>query len=113
MLDVLADATKINPFSDRRIREATNWLYDRDYINQEIYGGAAIPKWFSLVSGFPDYARMIDVIRPLEVQYSFDRERAVAVIDEEMAAFGAEKVDGKWLLSFPKAEKGTSKDIER
>lgn len=24
-----------------------------------------------------------------------------------------EKVDGKWLLSFPKAEKGSNKDIER
>jgi peptide/nickel transport system substrate-binding protein len=75
-----------------------NWLIDRDYISQEIYGGVAVPKWFSLVSGFPDYARMIDAIRPLEVKYSFDREKAVAVIDEEMVALGAEKVDGKWTF---------------
>ena len=29
--------------SNRRIREATNMMVDRDYIAQEIYGGLAIP----------------------------------------------------------------------
>jgi peptide/nickel transport system substrate-binding protein len=36
---VFTDTTKLNPFSNRKIREATNWLIDRDYINQEVFAG--------------------------------------------------------------------------
>jgi peptide/nickel transport system substrate-binding protein len=86
-----------NPFSNQKIREATQWFYDRDYINQEVYGGTAVPKFFSFVSGFPDYARYVDLVRPLEAKYAFDREKAVGIIDEEMAAMGAVKdADGMW-----------------
>ena len=31
---VCTDTSILNPFSDPKIREATNWLYDRSYINQ-------------------------------------------------------------------------------
>lgn len=86
-----------NPFSNQKIREASQWLYNRDYISQEVYGGTAIPKFFSIVSGFPDYARYVDLIRPLEAKYAFDKEKAVGIIDTEMAAMGAVKnADGKW-----------------
>ncbi len=61
---------KLNPFSSMKIREAMNWLVDRDYINQEIYGGQAIPKWFPFVAGFPEYGRYIDLFRPYEVIYA-------------------------------------------
>ncbi len=87
---------KLNPFYSAKIREAMNWLVDRDYINQEIYGGASIPKWFPITAGFPDYARYVDMIRPLEAKYSYNFEKAQAVITEEMTALGAEMVDGKW-----------------
>jgi hypothetical protein len=89
---------KLNPFSSMKIREAMNWLVDRDYINQEIYGGNAIPKFFSLVAGFPEYGRYIDLIRPYEVIYAPDRAKATAVITEEMTAMGAEMVDGLWTF---------------
>jgi peptide/nickel transport system substrate-binding protein len=48
---------RLNPFGDPQIREAINWLIDRNYIAQEIYGGLATPKWLPLSSAFPDYAR--------------------------------------------------------
>ena len=73
-----------------------NWLVDRDYINQEIYGGASLPKWFPITSGFPDYAKYVDVIRPLEAKYTYNLEQAQAVITEEMEAMGASLVDGVW-----------------
>ena len=87
---------KLNPFSSARIREAINWLVDRDYINQEVYGGASIPKWFPITSGFPDYARYVDLLRPLEARYAYNFEMAEQVINEEMELLGAEMVDGKW-----------------
>jgi peptide/nickel transport system substrate-binding protein len=86
-----------NPFASAKIREASQWLYDRDYINQEVYGGVGVNKFFSLVSGFPDYAKYVDVIRGLEAKYAHDKEKAVAIIDAEMEAMGAVKdADGMW-----------------
>ena len=32
---------RLNPFSNPKIREAMNWLIDRNYVVQEIYGGLA------------------------------------------------------------------------
>jgi hypothetical protein len=90
------DEAKLNPFSSARVREAMNWLIDRDYLNQEVFGGNAVPKYVSFISGFPEYGRYIDLIRPYEVYYAPNRDLAVEVIGEEMAAMGAEMVDGTW-----------------
>lgn len=87
---------KLNPFSSQKIREAMNWLVDRDYINQEVYGGASVPKFTSVVAGFPDYARNVEIIRALEAKYAYDFEKAQTIIGEEMVALGAELIDGKW-----------------
>lgn len=87
-----------NPFTNATIRKAINNLVDRDYINQEVYGGLGTPKFFSFVSAFPDYARHVDVIRGLEADLSYDPERAEATIAAELEAAGAELVDGKWNI---------------
>jgi peptide/nickel transport system substrate-binding protein len=90
----------LNPFSSAAIREAMNWLVDRDYIDQEIYGGTATPKFFSLVSGFPDYARYVDTIRPFETIYAYDFDKAEGVFTTEMEAMGAVKnADGMWTYN--------------
>ncbi|TAK13211.1 MAG: ABC transporter substrate-binding protein [Anaerolineae bacterium] len=87
---------KLNPFASAKVREAMNWLVDRNYINQEVYGGNAVPKFFSFVSGFPEYARYVETIRGLESRYQYDVDRANAQITAEMEAMGATLVDGKW-----------------
>jgi peptide/nickel transport system substrate-binding protein len=56
---------RINPFGVARFREALNWLFDRNYIAQEIYGGLAVPRTLPLISFYPDYARYVDLARPL------------------------------------------------
>ncbi|MBI3158619.1 MAG: ABC transporter substrate-binding protein [Chloroflexi bacterium] len=90
---------KLNPFSNAKVREAMNWLIDRNFVNQEIYGGNAVPKYFSLVSGFPEYARYVETIRGLEARYQYDVERADAQISAEMEAMGATRdADGKWTF---------------
>ncbi|HEY5729315.1 MAG TPA: ABC transporter substrate-binding protein [Anaerolineales bacterium] len=91
-----ASTGALNPFAVPAIREAMNMLVDRDYIVQEIYGGLAAPKFFPINSAFPDYALLADVARKLEAQYAFNPDKAKETIDAEMAALGAEMVDGKW-----------------
>ncbi len=88
---------RLNPFSVPAIREAVNWLIDRDYIVSEFYGGlTAVPRYFCICPFFPDYARYADVARALELKYAHNPEKAKAVIFEEMQKLGAELVDGKW-----------------
>ena len=87
---------KLNPFSVPRVREAMNWLIDRDHIAQEIYGGMAVPKYTTFNSAFPDYARSITTARAIESEYAHNPERAEQVITEEMEALGAEMVGGTW-----------------
>ncbi len=87
---------RLNPFSVARIREAMNWLIDRDYIVNEIMGGMAVPKFFPITAAFPDYARYADTARALELKYAYDFEKARSVITEEMEKLGAQLVGGVW-----------------
>ncbi len=88
---------KLNPFNDPRIREAMNWLIDRDYIAKEIFNGQAVPRTVPISSFLPDYARYIDIIQEIEVKYPYDKEKANQVIADEMARLGANMgSDGKW-----------------
>jgi hypothetical protein len=61
------DTTKLNPFANANIRAATNMLYDRNYLIQEISGGLGSPKYFPLVSAFPDYAKYVATAPPWKV----------------------------------------------
>ncbi len=86
----------LNPFAEPRIREAVNYLVDRDYVVEEIYGGLARPRFHPISTAFPDYARVADAARALELEYAYDSERAENIISEEMQALGAERIDGTW-----------------
>jgi peptide/nickel transport system substrate-binding protein len=91
---------EFNPFTNRKIREATNWLVDRDYINQEVYAGGGLPKFFPITTQFPDYADLADVARELEAKYAYDLEKAREVITTEMEGMGATlNADGKWEVN--------------
>ena len=90
---------EFNPFTNRKIREATNWLVDRDYINQEIYAGGGLPKYLPITTQFPDYADLADVARELEAKYAYNTEKAKEVITAEMEAMGATvNADGKFEI---------------
>jgi peptide/nickel transport system substrate-binding protein len=93
---VFPGTDRLNPFSVARIREAMNWLIDRRHIAQEIMGGMGVPRWLPINTAFPDYARLADVARRLEIRYGHDPERARAVITEEMQKLGATLVGGRW-----------------
>lgn len=89
----------LNPFAVQKIREAMNWLLDRDYINQEVYAGGGLPKFFTITTNYPDYANFADVARRLEAKYAYNPDLADEVISAEMEALGAEKSGGQWTFN--------------
>ncbi len=94
---VFTDTTQLNPFSNRKIREATNWLIDRNYINQEIYAGGSLPRLLPITTQLVEYTNLIETARALESKYAYNVERAREVVDAEMVAMGAELgADGTW-----------------
>jgi peptide/nickel transport system substrate-binding protein len=97
---VFTDTTRLNPFSNPKIREATNYLIDRTYVSQEIFGGLAVPKFTLLNSSFADYARFVDVSRAIEAKYAYNMDKGSQIITTEMEAMSATKgADGKWMFS--------------
>ncbi|MEM2738703.1 MAG: ABC transporter substrate-binding protein [Candidatus Bathyarchaeia archaeon] len=87
---------KLNPFSVPQIREAMNYLVDREYISNEICRGLAVPRYLAITPSFPDYARLIDTAKLLEMQYRYDFQKAKEIITTEMLKLGAKLEDGKW-----------------
>src|SRR6185503_4948320 len=97
---VFTDTNVLNPFSDRKIREALNWLIDRNYVNQEIYAGGSLPKLLPLTTQLAEYTNLIDTARALEAKYAYNPDKAKEVIDAEMPGMGAELgSDGKWQFN--------------
>ena len=94
---VFKDTSVLNPFSDRKIREATNYLYDRNYIDQEVYNGGGLAKFFPFVTDGPDYTDLADVAASLEAQYAYNPDKAKQIITTEMTSLGATADStGKW-----------------
>ncbi|MBN8654571.1 MAG: hypothetical protein J0M11_02460, partial [Anaerolineae bacterium] len=97
---VFDDTARLNPFSNRKIREALNWLIDREYVNQEIYGGGSLPKVLPITTQLVEYTNLIATARALENKYAYDLERAREQVATEMEAMGATLgADGKWQFN--------------
>jgi peptide/nickel transport system substrate-binding protein len=94
-----AETGVLNPFYSDKIREAMNWLVDRDYIAQEITGGLARPRFVPINYASKDSALLADTIAAISLKYAHDPDKAVEVITAEMEAMGAEMVDGKWTYN--------------
>jgi peptide/nickel transport system substrate-binding protein len=89
---------RINPFGYPEIREAVNWIIDRNFMIQEYMGGLGLAKFTPLTGSFPDYARYIDVVRAMESKYAYNPEKGNQVISAKMEELGFTKgADGKWM----------------
>ena len=99
-VDIMTNPAKFdkgfNPFEDRAIREALNYLIDRENIAKELYGGLAYPKYTALSVNMPEYVNIIDVMKAIEAKYRYNPDKAKQIITERMQALGAEMKDGKW-----------------
>jgi peptide/nickel transport system substrate-binding protein len=94
---VFESTGKLNPFAIPAAREAMNWLIDRNYIVDEIYGGLGTARYTPFNTASGDYALMADVIRALEAKYAYNPALAEEVIGGVMEEIGATKgADGKW-----------------
>jgi peptide/nickel transport system substrate-binding protein len=89
---------RFNPFSNRRIREAMNYLVNRTHIAKDICLGMANPKFVPFISTFPEYERLIDAIKPLEVKYEYNFSKAREIMFDELVKMGAcyENSEGRW-----------------
>jgi peptide/nickel transport system substrate-binding protein len=90
-----APAGELNPFTDREIRFALNYLINRDFIVKELFAGFGAPMVTYLTQWDYDYISNIDLI--LKYDFRYDPAYATQIIDQRMRALGAEKVGGKWF----------------
>lgn len=89
-----------NPFSIQEVRQAMQKLIDRNYVAQEIFSGAAIPRYFPISSASVDYARYVEFARAVEATMGFDEEAALATIETALTTAGLTKdAEGLWLFN--------------
>ena len=85
---------KLNPFSIPEVRQAMQYLVDRDFIAQDIYQGLAQPMITQVSPSDYDFLTVYDIDRGSGIR--FDPEYARQQIADAMTAAGAELVDGIW-----------------
>jgi peptide/nickel transport system substrate-binding protein len=85
---------ELNPFSIKSVRQAMQYLVNRQAIAQDIYRGAGEPQLTQVGPSDPDFLTVYDIDRGSGISY--DPELARAQITEAMQGAGAELVDGTW-----------------
>jgi len=91
--------TGFNPFTMREVREALNYIVDREYVSKEILKGYAIPRWTVFRTVSPDYARNVDFMKSLELKYAYNFEKGKKMIADALTKAGAVLKGGKWYYN--------------
>ncbi|MDQ3226016.1 MAG: ABC transporter substrate-binding protein, partial [Chloroflexota bacterium] len=87
---------ELNPFAIREIRQAVQYLVDREFIAGDIYGGRAVPM-ISHVSPLDyDELTVFETVRRSGIR--FDPEFANSLIAEQMQSAGATLDNGSWAF---------------
>ncbi|HSM33111.1 MAG TPA: ABC transporter substrate-binding protein, partial [Anaerolineae bacterium] len=85
---------ELNPFALLEVRQAMQYLVNREAIAQDIYRGAGRPMLTHVGPSDPDFLTIYDIDRGSGIGY--DPELARELIAEAMTGAGAELVDGAW-----------------
>ena len=85
---------ELNPFSIREIRYAMNFIFDRDYIVNEIMKGTAARMDDYLGPFHPESPTIADI--RLKHKFTYDFDYANSIVERAMVLAGAEKRAGKW-----------------
>lgn len=102
MIDILMNPApakdgSLNPFSIRGVREAVQYLIDREYIARSIYRGFAVPM-YSHVSPFDfDYIVVAGELKKMGITY--DPDHAKRLVEEYMKKAGAKLINGRWTYN--------------
>ncbi|MCK4221626.1 MAG: ABC transporter substrate-binding protein, partial [Dehalococcoidia bacterium] len=96
---------KLNPFSVPEFREAVNWLFDRDYVVDEIMGGLGVERVCAIsTAGVDATVRFESEVAALDAEYAYNPSQAETVIESVMTGLGATKEDGKWMYNGEQVE---------
>jgi peptide/nickel transport system substrate-binding protein len=85
---------ELNPFTIREIRQAVQYLVDREFIAGDIYGGRAVPMLSNVSPLDYDELTVFETLRRSGIR--FDPEYANALIAEQMESAGATLDGGVW-----------------
>jgi peptide/nickel transport system substrate-binding protein len=85
---------QLNPFSIKEVRYAMNYIFDRDFIVNEIYKGTAAQMYDYLGPYHPEVPSIADI--KLKHGFVYDFEKANEMVEDAMVLAGAEKRAGKW-----------------
>jgi peptide/nickel transport system substrate-binding protein len=85
---------ELNPFAITAVRQAMQYLVNRESIAQDVYRGAAQPMITHVGPTDPDFLTVFDLDRGSGIGY--DPELGRSLISEAMTGAGAELVDGTW-----------------
>ncbi|MEM2023731.1 MAG: ABC transporter substrate-binding protein [Candidatus Caldarchaeum sp.] len=97
ILNPAPDPRGLNPFSIKEVRQAFQYLVNRDYVVRELYRGLAASMTSHLTPYDYDYAVFFQQI--LEAGIRYDPEYANRIISNALASAGAVKRDGKWYYA--------------
>lgn len=99
--DGAAGQNPMNPFTNQSIREAMNWLIDRELLNLELLDGFADQFVVPFHPQEADYFRELDLFTELEAEYQADFARAEQVISDALTGLGATmNAEGWWEDQF-------------
>ena len=85
---------ELNPFSIREVRQAMQYLVDREFIARDIYRGMAQPMISHVSPSDFDYLTISDIEQAYGIEY--DPEFGRELIAEAMEEAGAERENGIW-----------------
>ncbi|QLH06432.1 ABC transporter substrate-binding protein [Nitrosopumilus ureiphilus] len=92
-----AESEKFNPFSNKDIRFALNYLVDRKLIVNELMGGYGAPIISYYSPSDPEY---LTIIKQLEsFNFKYNPTLAEEIITKVLEEKGAVKIDGKWHIA--------------
>lgn len=100
---------EFNPFGDRQIRRATQWLIDREHIIEDMYGGYGMARYTPIGPNDPGYNEYIrPVVEDMGITVTGDRDRASDMIQEAMEYWEENletgelrREDGMWQYRGP------------
>jgi hypothetical protein len=87
------DTEPMNPLADAQIREALQWLLDRDLIVEDILQGRAMPFTGPFHPLSTEWNREAELLESLAEYYSYSFDDAHAQIHGRMVVLGAELLD--------------------
>ncbi|MFU8796330.1 MAG: InlB B-repeat-containing protein, partial [Dehalococcoidia bacterium] len=87
---------KLNPFAVAEIREAMNWMIDRDYAAEEVLAGMGLPLYTQFNPTGAETDRYADLIADVLAYYAYSPATGYAQIEAAMLDLGAVLTGGKW-----------------